>query len=224
MSDPERKYDREEVGLVLRRVAELQRQATAPGDALSRQELEAVIVESGLDVRHLDAALVSLANHDKRARRYAGLRTHVIVERSVSGELSRAKIDAMVALLNRALGVVGDSQISDAALSWFARHVSVSVSCEDGLISIQIEERFMRTARGRVSFALASAVPISVLCVSLLSLASPLAFGLVAAAVPLLAYGGTRAVHERGVAQTETQLEALADQLVDLLVRWPKGA
>ena len=209
----ERRYDRSQTALVLQRVAELQA-AELGHESLSRAELARVVDEAGLDARHLDRALAELDTRDKREARLLGLRQFVLVHRQAEGELDRADLDAAAALLDREVGVLGERQLGDdpPTLTWFGRHVAVSITGRRGTIEIQIEERFVRTARARLGTALSSAAPSLALTTVV---AGPLAWGLVA--VPVLAYVGARAFHAGQVATTEARLERLADRLVDRL-------
>jgi hypothetical protein len=206
----DRKYEPNEVGLVLRRIAELQVHEP-PTSALTRAELEQVVAESGLDVRHLDTALAELEIHDKRQARRFGLRLFVVVRRSVVGQLDPAKLEAAAALLDRSLGVIGDRAIRGNAMTWFGRHVAVSIIMEGSRISIQIEERFVRTVQGRLGLTLLSAVPATVIAAMAGAAASLLAL------IPLGLYAGVRHDHLERIDATERQLDRLADQLVKLL-------
>jgi hypothetical protein len=203
----DRKYEPDEVALILRRIAELQVHEP-PTSALSRPELEQVVAESGLDIRHLDTALAELETVDKRRARRFGLRLFVVVHRSVAGDLTPAKLAAAAALLDRSLGVIGDKAIHGNAMTWFGRHVAVSIMMEGSRISIQIEERFRETARVRLGLTLFSAVPSAALMAM---------FGAALALIPLGLYAGFRYGHHRRIESTERQLEGLANQLVKLL-------
>lgn len=211
MPGDDRKYEPDEVGLVLRRVAELQVHEP-PASALTRTELEQVVTESGLDVRHLDTALAELETHDKHHARSLGLRLFVVVHRSVPGELSPAKLEAAAALLDRSLGVVGERAISANALTWFGRHVAVSIRMDGSRISIQIEERFRQTVQARLGLSLVSAVPVGALMTAITGPAAP-----ILALVPLGLYAAFRYGHRRRIDATERQLERLAEQLVKAL-------
>jgi len=211
VSGDERKYQPDEVGLVLRRLAELAVHEP-PTSALTRTELEQVVTEAGLDVRHLDTALAELEIRDKQHARSMGLRLFVLVRRSVPGELTPAKLEAAAALLDRSLGVIGARAISESSLTWFGRHVAVSIMMEGARISIQIEERFRQTVQGRLGLTLLSAAPAG----GLMLLAGPAAPLL--ALVPLGLYAAFRQGHRRRIEATERQLEQVAEQLVKALV------
>ncbi len=213
MASDDRKYEPDEVGMILRRVAELQ--VDEPTSALTRAELEQVAAESALDIRHLDRALAELETDDKRSARRLGLRLFVVVHRSCAGVLDQAALEAAAALLDRSLGVIGSRAITRTGLTWFGRHVAVSIQAagESGRISIQIEERFRNTVQGQLGLALFSAVPTgAVIAAGLAGLAAPLL-----ALIPLGLYAGVRVGHRRRIEATERQLERIADQLAGLL-------
>ena len=202
-----RRYDREEVALVLRHLAELQVH-DVPAHALDRAELAQVAAEAGLDPRHLDGALARLDNTRKLDARRLGLRLWTVVSRQIPGELSAAKLEACALALDRHFGIIGEQRMSETSLSWFGRQVAVSISAREGMISVQIEERFHRTSQARLSMAAMSSIP-ALAMISLLS--GPVL--LVGLLVPVLAYGGVCALHNRRVEATQASLEQLADQL-----------
>jgi hypothetical protein len=206
----DRKYEPDEVGLVLRRIAELQVHEP-PASALTRAELEQVVAESGLDIRHLDSALAELEIRDKHHARSLGLRLFVVVRRSVAGELSPTRLETAAALLDRSLGVIGARAISGNTLTWFGRHVAVSIMMDGERISIQIEERFRETVQTRLGLSLLSAALTGLLVMAAGPAAAPLAL------IPLGVYAGFRRGHRRRIETTERQLERLAEQLVKAL-------
>ena len=203
------KYPPEEVALVLRRLAELS--VHEPESALTRAELEQVATESGLDVRHLDTALAEVELMGKRQAKRVGLRLFVVVHRSVIAELSRAKLEAAAALLDRSIGIVGERSFGEASLTWFGRHVAVSIQREGERVTIRLEERFHRTVESRLGLSLFSAVPAGALMLA----AGPAAPLL--ALVPIGLYAAFRRGHRRRVETTEQQLEQIANQLAGIL-------
>lgn len=210
MPSDDRKYEPGEVGLVLRRLAELQVHEP-PTSALTRTELEQVVTEAGLDIRQLDTALAELETQDKQHARSLGLRLFVVVRRNIAGELSPTKLEAAAALLDRSLGVIGSRVISANSLTWFGRHVAVSIMMEGSRISIQIEERFRETVQTRLGLSLLSAPLTGLLVMAAGPVAAPLAL------IPLGVYAVFRRGHRRRIETTERQLERLAEQLVKAL-------
>lgn len=192
--------------MVLRRLVELQ--VHEPETALTRAELEQVAAESGLDVRHLDTALAEIELMDKRRARRWGMRLFVVVHRSVIASPSRAQFEAAAALLDRSIGIVGERSLGDGSLTWFGRHVAVSIQREGERVTVRLEERFHRTAEGRLGLSLLSAVPTG----ALMFAAGPLAP--VLAVVPVGIYAAFRLGHRRRIAATEERLERLGDELV----------
>lgn len=196
--------------MVLRRLAELQ--VHEQESALTRAELEQVVAESGLDVRHLDTALAELELVGKRRARRWGLRLFVVVHRSVIANVNRATLEAAAALLDRSIGIVGERSIGEASLTWFGRHVAVSIQREGERVTIRLEERFHRTVGSRLGLSVLSAVPAGILMLA----AGPVAGGL--ALVPAGLYAAFRRSHARRITATEQQLEQLGDQLVRVFV------
>lgn len=194
---------------MLRRLAELQ--VHEREGALTRAELEQVAAESGLDVRHLDTALAELELADKRRAKRFGLRLFVVVHRSVTTELSRAKLEAAATLLDRSVGIVGERSFGEASMTWFGRHVAVSIQREGERVTIRIEERFHRTVEARLGLSLVSAAPAG----ALMFAAGPAAPLL--ALVPAGFYAAFRLGHRRRIATTERRLEQLGDELVRCL-------
>ena len=211
----DRRYSEEETALVLRRLGEMQ--VPDASAALTRSEIEQVAREAGLDVAHMDTALAEIETGGKRSAHLLGMRLFVVASRTVPGQLTPEKLQAAVALINRSIGVIGEYEINGDALTWFGRQIAVSVTSTGPNISIQIQERFHNTARGRLGLGLSLSMPASFgIFVALAEAIDVLALG-VAAAVPVAALGAVRLLHRRRIDTTEDQLDSLAQQLAKLL-------
>lgn len=217
MSDDERRYSREEAALVLGKVAQ-RSAALSSGQELTRAELRAVVSEAGLDLAQVDVALAELETQHKADARLLGLEQYVVVARAVEGELDTAVLERANKLVNRSVGIVGKSEVDEHGLSWFGRHVSVSISQDRGHVAVHIEERFHNTTRGQLGAgAMASLMAGAMTLVAAANAGmEPLGF-LLGAAIPALAYGAIRRLHRARVAATRRRLEGLGDQLAALL-------
>ena len=212
----ERKYTREEVALVLREVAQ-QSLARTASEGLTRAELEAVVREVGLDPSELDGALARLESRTKNESRILGMRRHVVADRRVAAQLSPERLAQATKLINRSVGTIGRSEADEGGLSWFGRHVNVTVTRAGRQVAVQVEERFHNTVRGRLG--LGAMVATMLALASLVGLANlglePL--GLVLFPLFYLAtYVGLRGLHANTVQETQSRLEGLADQLAEL--------
>lgn len=217
----ERKYTREEVALVLREVAQ-QSLAQTASEGLTRGELEAVVREVGLDPTQLDGAFARLESQTKNESRTLGMRRHVVADRRVPALLSPEGLAQATKLINRSVGTIGQSEADEGGLSWFGRHVNVTITQAGQQVAIQVEERFHNTLRGRLGFG--AIVATMVALASLVGLANvglePLGL-LLFPLIHLAAYVGTRALHANTVQDTQTRLEGLADQLAELFAAAP---
>ena len=96
--------------------------------------------------------------------------------------------------------------------------MSVTITQERGKISVQLEERFHNTARARLTLGATASVMVGMS--ALVSFANvglePVGL-LVAAVLPLLAYGFVRKTHAQKVLATQRRLELLGDQLEMML-------
>ncbi|MEE9386739.1 MAG: hypothetical protein V3V08_25260 [Nannocystaceae bacterium] len=210
MIDAGRRYNQREVARVLNRLGELQ--PRTPNAPLTRNELQSVATEAGLDVSQLDTALATVDTDDKCRAHSLGLRLFVVARRELDGTLNQTKLESALGVINRSVGVIGQHQLSENELSWFGHHVTVSVTVTDARISIQIEERFRHTAQTRLALALGSGVP-TVAAIG--AIAGPA--GWVLGLIPLGVYGLVRNRHRQHIYATESRLEQLATTLAQRL-------
>ena len=112
MSDDDKRYSREEVALVLRKVAE--RSPALGGDGgLTRAELAEVVGEAGLDIAQVDRALAELSTQHKSDSHVLGLQHYALARRQVPGELTPALLQRANKLINRDIGIIGASDIDE---------------------------------------------------------------------------------------------------------------
>jgi hypothetical protein len=216
MNHEERRYSREEVALVLQRVA--QRTPTPAGEGLTRAELQEAVREVGLDVAQLDGALAELETQHKADARLLGLQEYVVLRRVVAGQLDAKALQRANTILNRSVGIIGESERGEQGLSWFGRHVSVTISQADEHIAIHVEERFHNTTRTQLGAGAIFSLMGGAMTLVAAANAGMEALGFVlGASVPALSYVVLRKLHEARVAATKRRLEGLSEELAGML-------
>ena len=156
-----RRYSDREIALILTRTAELQATRAAESElsaGLSREELEQIAREAGLDPRYVRSAIAELdAGRGTRQSRWLGGATWIQLERSVAGEVPPREYDALVELIHRTLGEVGQPSVLGRTLRWIAltgvsgrhahgREIEVAIATRDGQTTIRIHERLRSLA------------------------------------------------------------------------------
>jgi hypothetical protein len=155
-----RRYGDKEVGLILKRAAELQRQepaAAAEGGGLSLAELEEIGAEAGIDPRLLRRAAEELeasgaAFAGEGAARALGAPIAIKYERVLSGEFPESEFERLVPEIQRAADGLGQAGVLGRTLTWQStsrnneRTLHVSISSRDGKTRILIEERLGQMA------------------------------------------------------------------------------
>lgn len=150
-----RRYGEEEVGLILKRAAELQRQqpaAAAEGGGLSLGELEEIAAEVGIDPRHLRRAAeevdaVAAPLRGEGVERLLGAPLTLKFERTLTGELPEDAFEMLVPEIQQAAEGHGQPSLLGHTLTWQStssntdRMLQVTVSSRGGLTRIRIEER-----------------------------------------------------------------------------------
>jgi hypothetical protein len=102
-----RLYDEREVGKILERATELQRQEparAAESGGLSLEELEEIALETGIDPRHLRRAAVELDSGEIDPSgwdRLVGDHTTLVYEATVPGELGRDDFEGVVSAIQQ---------------------------------------------------------------------------------------------------------------------------
>jgi hypothetical protein len=162
-----RRFDDDEVSLILRRAGELQesRQEGADG-GMSLTDLEAVAREAGLDPALVRQAAAELPVPGQRplpsgaGERFLGAPTMLRYERVVDGELPPSEYDLLVEEIRRATNDVGTLSTLGRTLAWSSssslqhgrgasrRAVSVTVVARGGRTAIRVEERVTGLAGG----------------------------------------------------------------------------
>jgi hypothetical protein len=234
MSDPNhlpRLYDDKEVGKLLERATELQRQDPARAPAaggLSLTELEEIAAEAGIDPRFLRRAAAEMASGARAAEGWemvTGERLTVVREAVVAGELDQEGFERVVEAIQVNARETGQPSLLGRTLTWQAetagktRTVQVIVTSRDGETHIRAAERLHQMASGLFAgtvVGVTAGVGLGVgLPVALTALASPL----LAVAFPLGVSGltlvGCRQIYRRIVRGRDNALSTLVDAVVE---------
>lgn len=192
--------------------------ALSSSQGLTRAELRAVASEAGLDIAQVDVALAELETQHKTDARLLGLQQYVVVQRAVAGKLDTSVLERANKLVNRSVGIVGESELDAHGLSWFGRHVSVSITQDGDQIAVHIEERFHNTTRGQLGVGAMLSLMAGAMTLVAAANAGIEALGFVlGAGIPAVTYAAIRRLHTARVAATQRRLEGLGDQIAALL-------
>lgn len=234
MSD-ERRFDDEAAGRVLRRAAELQHQSpvpAAPGDGLTKADLEQVAREAGIDPAFVGQAIAESAIESPDTRPSALLgeaKTLELVE-VIEGEIGPDAIDRMLEEVQRAFADGGHITRTERSATWSASRtlassrlssLVVAITARDGRTEIRITEKLdslstalfagLAVGGGGVGVAVSGAIGMG-------ELGAPLVFvgGAVAAVGGF--YGLARTLYSRSARKRRRELRRLLGRLVDLSI------
>lgn len=157
---PRRRYGDKEVGLILKRAAELQRlepSASAEGSGLSLSDLEEIAAEAGINPQHLRRAAEELDTgsvdpHAEGMARWIGAPLANEFERTLSGELQDDEFEVLVPEIQRTAEGHGQASLLGRTLTWQStspnsvRSLQVIVTARGGRTRIRIEERYNQLA------------------------------------------------------------------------------
>jgi hypothetical protein len=152
------RYSEDEVALILRRAAELQKQEPLPGDSrsMSLQEIESAAAEAGLSqalVRRAATEIARPAPPDQKPNRWLGGPTRLVVERTIEGEFPIEEFDQLLEIIR--FGNMGPGQVSTVgrSLTWQgvlgggqATLCTVTVSVRQGQTRLRIHANFSNLA------------------------------------------------------------------------------
>ena len=155
-----RRYGDKEVGLILKRAAELQQQEPASGTeggGLTLFELEEIAAEAGIDPRYLRRAAADIeaggsALRSDKASLIFGAPLSIELERTLTGEFPEEEFSRLVPEVQRAAGGHGQASVLGKTLTWQSstpqgeRSLQVTVTSRDGRTRIRIEERLSTLA------------------------------------------------------------------------------
>ena len=157
----DRRYDDREVGLILKRVAELHEGAGegADGRAMTRAEIEEVVTELGIPKALVARAVSEVSVQDVRNRPvwWLGGKTDVMFEETVDGAIDDATLTRMLEVLRRHLGDPGELTETGGARIWStknsARTIHFSVVQSGDRTTLRLEERMPVDASTTVGLA-----------------------------------------------------------------------
>jgi hypothetical protein len=230
VTSADRRYDDREVGLILKRVAELHESEGEKGDAraMTRGEIEQVVHELGISKALVSRATSELAAQDVRNHPvwWLGGKTELMFEEVVDGHLDDAALTPMIEVLRRTLGDPGELKHEAGARIWSTTNTSsqrvyLTVVEHAGRTTLRLEERMSGEAGAIVGLNAFLAgflgffmiVPLKALVIKavLLLLMGPLALG-----GALLGWLGGRAIWRRRSAKREEQLRRAFAAIVTL--------
>lgn len=226
----EERYDEDEVGLILRRAAELQ-----PGSSMSLAELEAVADEAGIEralVRRA-AAEIRRAEPPSPAPVHAGPfgPTRLVFERTVPGTVDPSSCREIVAEIRRHVAGSGQTEQVGDELIWSSRsnahprNIRVIVTPRRGKTLVRVEENAGGLAGGLYGGIMGGAggaglgwvVPV---CIAVLHM--PVLIPVLFAAWVYATYLLARTIHRSVLGDRARQLEALADGVAELTTELAK--
>jgi hypothetical protein len=228
-----RRYGDKEVGLILKRAAELQQReptSAAEGGGLSLVELEEIAAEAGIDARYLRRAAVEVeaggaALHSGTASRFLGAPLAIQLERTLTGNFPEDRFEQLVPDIQHAAEGHGHASALGRTLTWQSsspqgeRSLQVTLATGDGRTRIRIEERLgnlagglfggiMGGGGGGVGLGVGLGVGIGALQSAAFAIAWPI--GIVGAAYLL-----ARSIYSSMVRRRQRVLRDLLDRLTD---------
>lgn len=229
-SNPPRLYDEGEVGKLLKRATELQREegsASLPSGGMSLAELEEIALEAGIDPRHLRRAAAELSSSALEPQgweRLLGERLLLVQETMVPGELDAEGFERVVGAIQRAAHEHGQPSLLGRTLTWQAetaskmRTIQVTVTSRHGETHVRVEERLHQLASGLftgttigggVGLGVGAGLPLAITMLS-----SPLLAVLFPAAAVGLCFLTSKEIYRHIVRGRRSAMAALADAIV----------
>ena len=162
-SKRERRFNEEEVALIIKRAAELQQTEQTekdPGNALSLTDVEQIAREAGIDPKLIRQAALGLDQPSTtiRPNPWVGAPTRIVFERVVDGEIPIEEFEPLIADVRRTFGDNGVPSVLGRSLAWSSsmrgrrraqgRQIDVSVVPRGGVTTIRVEEELRNLAGG----------------------------------------------------------------------------
>ena len=157
-----RRFNDEEVALIIKRAAELQQTeaiADDPASALTLAEVEQIAKEAGIDPSLIRRAALTLDRPGEvnRPSPWAGAPTRLVFERVVDGEISTEEYEGLIDIVRRTMGDNGMPSVLGRTLAWSSsmqgsrrrghgRQVDVNVVSRGGVTTIRVEEELRNIA------------------------------------------------------------------------------
>lgn len=165
MTDPsarDRKFNDEEVALIIKRAAELQQtqqDEQEPSNAMTLTEVEEIAREAGIDPKLIRQAAHGLERPAEIARPspWLGAPTRLVFERVIDGEVPVDDFEPIINEIRRTFGDNGVPSILGKTLAWTSsyqggrrrnngRMVNVSVGSRSGATTVRVEEEMRNIA------------------------------------------------------------------------------
>jgi len=232
----DRRYGDREVGLILKRVAELHEEGADGTDArsMTRTEIEQVVNELGISKALVARAASEVSVMDVRNRSvwWLGGKTDLLFEQSIDGAVDDATLTLMLEVLRRSLGDPGTLKMEGSVRIWStdqsSRRVNLSVVDHGETTTLRLEERMPVDSRTTVGFGTGAGsiagfmtvIPLKVLLVKSMML---LAWGPFIAVGATLGWLGGRALWKRRSAGREQQLRRAFAEILALADAGPKA-
>lgn len=159
----ERRFNEEEVALIIKRAAELQQTEQVEqdtGHALSLTDVEQIAREAGIDPKLVRRAALGLdqPSTTNRPNPWVGSPTRLVFERVVDGEIPIEEFEPLIAEVRRTFGDNGVPSVLGRSLAWSSsrgagrkgqgRQIDVSVVPRGGVTTIRVEEELRNLVGG----------------------------------------------------------------------------
>jgi hypothetical protein len=158
-----RKFNDEEVALIIKRAAELQQTEQVAEDtssALTLAEVEQIAKEAGIDpslIRRAAQTLDRVGEEANRPSPWAGAPTRLVFERVIDGEVSPDEYENIIDTVRRTFDDNGMPSVLGRTLAWTSsmragrrrshgRQINVNVVSRGGLTTIRVEEELRNIA------------------------------------------------------------------------------
>ncbi|MEP6508156.1 MAG: hypothetical protein ABJC63_08005 [Gemmatimonadales bacterium] len=165
MTDPsarDRRFNDEEVALIIKRAAELQQTQQAneePSNALTLAEVEQIAQEAGIDPKLIRQAAHGLERPAEitRPSPWLGAPTRLSFERVIDGEVPVDEFESIINEIRRTFGDNGVPSVLGKTLAWTSsyqggrrrnngRMVNVNVVSRSGATTVRVEEEMRNVA------------------------------------------------------------------------------
>lgn len=233
----DRRYDDREVGLILKRVAELHEGGADKADvrSLTKVEIEDVVAELGISKALVTRAVSEISVQDLRNRPvwWLGGKTDLMFEDVIEGHVDETTLTLMLEVLRRFLGDAGELDRQGAARIWSTtprttRRVHFCVVEHAATTTLRLEEGMpmdARTTVGGPTFAGGFAAFLAVVPLKAFLLKSVLllTMGPLAAVGATLGWLGGRVLWRRRSTEREGQLRQAFAEILALAVARPRS-
>jgi len=224
-----RLYDEKEVGRLIKRATELQREEpmrAAVSGGLSLDELADIAAEAGIDPRYLRRAALELdsgVGGSTLGSRFTGEQTVLFGEAVIPGELPKSGFERLVSVIHLVSHEHGQPSLLGRTLTWQAetanktRSLQVVVSVRNGETHVRVEERLAQLAGAVFGVSLGAVGTTVGLGVGLPIAVEVFGSALLAVGFPLgamaLSYLGAREIYRRLVGRRRSAVSELMEQL-----------